>query len=86
MPARRCDSCDKSYAPGAGRTICPLCGGALSFESHVKAEDKWPLDPLEPITPEVEQLVARGWDELKQEAARRGVSQADVLELREWPA
>jgi hypothetical protein len=30
--------------------------------------------------------VSKGWHELKIEAEKRGVSQADVLELRDWAA
>jgi hypothetical protein len=87
MPARRCSKCDKNWTPGRGRLNCPLCGAALSFQSHVAAEDKWPAEPLPPIDPETEQLVAKGWDDLRAEAKRRGVSQADVLELRDdWAA
>jgi hypothetical protein len=86
MPSRRCSDCDACFKTGSGRVHCPFCGEALSFSAILSPDTPWPGEPLPPLEPEVEQLVSKGWHELKIEAEKRGVSQADVLELRDWAA
>lgn len=86
MAARVCDQCQRAYRPGTGRTRCPACDEPLSYSTSEKPDTPWPGEPLPPLDPETEQIVARGWHELKDEAERRGVSPADVLELKDWAA
>lgn len=86
MPARRCSRCDKNYEPGKGRLHCPVCGNALSFQTTLTGDDPWPDPPLPPLDPNLRAELDQEWAALRDEAVRRGVSVADVLELRDWAA
>lgn len=84
MAARRCDDCGLAYKVGAGRTHCPHCKEALSYDAKAEPDSPWPTEPLPQLTPDIEQEIARGWDELRAEAERHGGNwtPVDALEAR----
>jgi len=84
VPARRCSACDKNWEPGQGRVHCPLCGAALSFQSHLKGKDGWPgtiPQVLPELTPEQAAEIREGWGAVRAEAERRRgtFSMADII-------